>query len=75
MKKINKKIPLLANDENRSDINPISSKLYKEYELNGFYLMAKSHKFDITLKIVEWINMIFLLFEQTEHPSYQKIYD
>jgi len=29
--------------------------------------MAKSNKFDITSKISEWINTLFLLLEQTEH--------
>jgi len=67
LKKINKKLLSLQGGENKNDIDSISSKLYKEYELSGFYVMAKSNKFDITSKISEWINTLFLLLEQTEH--------
>jgi len=55
LKKINEKLYLLPNDTNSNEINCINSKVYKEYELNGFFSQAKLNKFDFNRKIEDLV--------------------
>ena len=59
LKKINKKLISHSDDNDPNDLNFISSKLYKEYDLKGFFTMAKKQKFDLSNKIEEWIKLLF----------------
>ena len=56
---INPQLPSYPNDTNYNEVNCISSKVYKEYELNPFFVQVRINKYNITQRIEDLIKKLY----------------